>query len=228
MLDNALIAAIKASDTPAAISLLEQGADPNCSAEIDLYGFGAQPTTAVMLAMSWCARKDTNSGKLFGYVKEEFNEPLVRTLIEGGASLSKFSKFDEPPLCRAVSLACVETGCRELVAFMLDHGADVNELHNGCHTALHSACSNGDIDIVNLLLDRGANINPQTGYDSPLMWAVQFKLKNIVELLLVRGADVNYHTRSGETALSKAKWKRGVGKEIREMLEAARANRSAR
>ena len=112
----------------------------------------------------------------------------------------------------------------EFIAFMLDRGADVNELHNHIFTALHSACvPPGDHAMVKLLLDRGANINPQTGYSSPLMCAAASKLKGIVELLLARGADVHYQTRAGETAFSKAKWKRGVGKEIGEMLEAAGA-----
>ena len=109
-LDEALIEAIKVSDTEDVVSLLEQGASPNCSTEVDLYGFGAQQMSALDLAMSWFCRKDTSRGNAFGYADEEFNEPIVRALIDGGASLSKFSEFDEPPLCRAAVMEVLSSG----------------------------------------------------------------------------------------------------------------------
>ena len=92
-LNDALIAEIKACDSASVVALLEQGADPNCSSEVTLYSFSTRQMSALDLAMSWCCRQDP-SGPV-GYTDDEFNEPLVRALIEGGARLHKFSEFDE-------------------------------------------------------------------------------------------------------------------------------------
>lgn len=218
----ALISAIKSSETAQVISLLEQGADPNSIAEVDRWGFGAQPTSALMLAMTWFCRRETA-----GFDSTvTFNEHLVRALVEGGASLKKASPFAETPLYQAVSFGVLIPRRYELVEYLLDRGADINEIVCGCYTALHPACygiADGDKEIVLLLLDRGAHVNPNTAYRSPLMIAVKAKALDIVAILLARGADVHHRTRNGETALSLAQGKRGVSVQIRRMLEAAGA-----
>ncbi|MCW3099789.1 MAG: ankryin [Chthonomonadaceae bacterium] len=225
-LDADLIAAIKASDTALVIALLEQGADPNITTEFDPWGFGPRTVSALMLAISWFCRRETSGWDTDS--TEEFNDPLVRALIEGGASLNPTPpKDDEPPLEEPPLYAVVGFGelCPnryELVAFMLDRGADIDGIHV-CHTALYRACGQRDIEMLRLLLDHGANINPQTLYGSPLMYAVAISQKDAVELLLARGADVHYRSARGETALSQAKGKRGGGAQIRRMLEAAGA-----
>jgi hypothetical protein len=222
-LDADLIAAIKASDTASVIALLQEGADPNISVEVDLWGYGARPISALMLAIQWFCRRET-----MGDFTIEFNDPMVRALIEGGASLNPTPPQDdeppleEPPLYAVVGFGELCPSRYELVAFMLDRGADIDGI-NVCHTALHRACGQGDLVMLRLLLDRGANINPQTFYGSPLMYAVGVKQKEAVELLLTRGADVDYRDAQGKTALSEAQGKRGVGAQIRRMLEVAGA-----
>ena len=58
----------------------------------------------------------------------------------------------------------------------------------------------GNIDAVELLLDRGAAVNvadPQFGHTA-LMWAVRRNDTAITRLLLTRGATIEAHTRVGE------------------------------
>lgn len=58
--------------------------------------------------------------------------------------------------------------------------------------AAAAAAYNGNKEIVDLLLDRGVNINLKGGsYGSALGVAVYEERRDIVELLLDRGADIN-------------------------------------
>ena len=68
---------------------------------------------------------------------------------------------------------------------------------------LHLAAANGDVELVKLLLDRGAMINAATqdGWTA-LHLACLRGDKGLVQLLLDRDADVNVTTRSGVSALS--------------------------
>ena len=68
---------------------------------------------------------------------------------------------------------------------------------------LHFAAADGDIESVNLLLDRGAKINAATqdGWTA-LHFACLRGDKGLVQLLLDRGADVGMTTMAGVSALS--------------------------
>ncbi|KAF4541586.1 Ankyrin domain protein [Lasiodiplodia theobromae] len=69
-------------------------------------------------------------------------------------------------------------------------------------TALHWAVEGGDAEIVECLLDKGANVNAQNPFvGSPLSWAVQKGSTNVVDLLLKRNADVKVKNTMGSTAL---------------------------
>jgi len=60
-------------------------------------------------------------------------------------------------------------------------------------------------EIVEFLLDRGADVNHETmkGW-TPLLYAIEKKQKDMVELLLQKGADVNVKTIYGITPLKSA------------------------
>ncbi len=68
---------------------------------------------------------------------------------------------------------------------------------------LHFAAANGDVELVKLLLDRGAEINAATqdGWTA-LHFACLRGDEGLVKLLLDRGVDVNTKTTSGVSALS--------------------------
>jgi hypothetical protein len=72
---------------------------------------------------------------------------------------------------------------------LLDKGADVNAANSYGGTALAFACDRGHLEVIRLLLDRGANPNTQdTFYKStPVVWAAQKGHPEIVKLLLDRG-----------------------------------------
>jgi len=57
-------------------------------------------------------------------------------------------------------------------------------------TALHVACMNGILDIVKMLVNAGAKLEPKgKGGLTPLQYAVRFDRKTVVRYLLSKGAD---------------------------------------
>ena len=85
--------------------------------------------------------------------------------------------------------------------FAIDQRADT-----GCTTLIHAACR-GQKAIVELLLDRGAQINAQTvlSRTTALMEAACRGHTETVKLLLEKGADMTAVNEEGETALMVAK-----------------------
>ena len=70
---------------------------------------------------------------------------------------------------------------------------------------LHEACNHGNLAIVELLLDRGADVNDPGGPHcrgmTPLHDAVQNDHIDVVKLLVSRGASVNRRNKDGQTPL---------------------------
>jgi ankyrin repeat protein len=70
-------------------------------------------------------------------------------------------------------------------------------------TAFHLALEKGNVEIVEELLKRGADVNAKSGrYGTPLAAAVVGRNESLVRLLLERGADVNGHRLGYESALN--------------------------
>jgi ankyrin repeat protein len=84
----------------------------------------------------------------------------------------------------------------------------INELNNLSqhkrNKILFEASYKGQIDIVKLLIETGADINAKNynGYEStPLMYALVAEHLEVVKLLIKAGANVNAKNIWGETAL---------------------------
>jgi uncharacterized protein len=78
-----------------------------------------------------------------------------RLLLDRGADVDALSTgaiARVPPLGTAVFVRSLH-----LARLLLDAGADVNRQGAGGFTALHSAAQSGDVELVKLLLERGAD-----------------------------------------------------------------------
>lgn len=86
----------------------------------------------------------------------------------------------------------------EAIEMILNSGFDINS-----GDFLFCAAQAGLIDMVTLLLDKGADINKVNNYAyrSPIMAAAQYGKKDIVELLIKRGANLDIQDEYGDTAL---------------------------
>jgi ankyrin repeat protein len=109
----------------------------------------------------------------------------------------------------------------KVVAYLLDHGADVNQ-NTGKFFPLLQAVVAGNRSMVELLLNRGADVNARSGDGDALHMAVRKRFQSVVEVLLAHKADVNNLDASKETPLDVAA---ATGqKKIVQMLLAAGAD----
>ena len=101
---------------------------------------------------------------------------------------------------------------------MLEKGANINAADRHGRTALLFAASNGNEKIVELLLEKGADIQVAPGNRTLLMIAAGNGNEKMVELFLEKGADVNAVDHRGWTALLFAA-KKGNEKIVELLLE---------
>ncbi|XP_076655935.1 uncharacterized protein LOC143360718 isoform X2 [Halictus rubicundus] len=91
----------------------------------------------------------------------------------------------------------------EIVKLLLINGSKVNnKSKKHSDTPLHLAIVNGDIEIVKMLLDRGADIDAKNKCGcTPLYNAVRNKKMKVIELLLKHRANVNARDNNGKSPL---------------------------
>ncbi len=84
----------------------------------------------------------------------------------------------------------------------LSKGADINAKDDDGFTPLHWTAIKGHKEIVELLIDNGANVNPKGDEFgmTPLHKAASKGHREITELLIANGADVNAKVVSSPTA----------------------------
>ena len=74
-------------------------------------------------------------------------------------------------------------------------------------TLLHHAAEHSSVEMVRLLLDMGAEVNPKSLWGkSPLHVAVDNRRPEVVSLLLAKGADVSSKGHYNDTPLHRAAW----------------------
>lgn len=104
---------------------------------------------------------------------------LVNLLLGKGAPVDPLEWRGWSPLHFAVLAAIVDDkGDRGVIPLLLDKGADINRpTGNTFLTPLHMAAAAGRLKLVQLLLDRGAKVNPVARGWTPLGLAQRYKLR---------------------------------------------------
>jgi len=91
-----------------------------------------------------------------------------------------------------------------MVRYYLWTGQDVNERVSGC-TPLMEAAGNGHIEVVDLLVRRGAGLDLVDAQgNTALMWAAMQGNDQVVQHLIAKGVSLNHQNQEGETALTYA------------------------
>ncbi len=139
---------------------------------------------------------------------------------------------DSPDLINASSsgqtelAAAAAKGQLKVAAYLLDHGADVNNAGKG-NPPLYAAAEAGNRAMVEFLLNHGADVNIRGGgmHETALHVAAENKFPAVVEVLLSHKADLNAVNNDGLTPL----WAATSHKDLKmvQMLLAGGANPNA-
>ena len=113
---------------------------------------------------------------------------IVKMLLDAGANPNHRAAIEKEHF--AIE-AAVQAGRPKIAKMLLDAGANIEG-------ALHSAALGGaDIEVVNILLAAGANVNKRSSYNdsTPLHFAAEYARVEVVKIFLAAGADVNVRDR---------------------------------
>ena len=155
---------------------------------------------------------------------------MANLLILKGADVNAKDKYGLTAVSRAL---LSDGGGRLMIDLLVSKGAKVPELHlaahrgdidkirsslekgtkidlrdKAMHTPLFYAASAGQINVVDLLISKGADVNAKDsrGGETPLFYAGDAGWKNVVELLIAKGADINARGAQRSSALESAAW----------------------
>jgi uncharacterized protein len=96
---------------------------------------------------------------------------------------------------------CAGSGNTAVVRLLLDAGVNPDRVNRNGESPLILAAKNGDLDMANTLLDRGARVDFCRHRWTPLMYAAEHNRPEMSRLLLSREAQINYRGAFGTTAL---------------------------
>lgn len=218
-LDEQLVEAVKEGNLSAARRLLEQG----------VVSLSAANSKGVPVLES--ATRRGSDGMVRTLLKHGF-KPTGRELVyASGHGLADITaslvKGGAPVDARVASegltalIAATEGKFPEIVRILLEAGADpdvalkssmssttVEELNKASGgTALHHAAKMGQLDIIQLLVKAGANLNsPDKFASTPLIHAAEAGQLEAVRDLIQAGANIDHPNHGGMTALLDATW----------------------
>jgi len=98
----------------------------------------------------------------------------------------------------------IARGDTEAVRAALARGVDVNGRGMHAMTPLMTAAKAGQLDICELLVKHGADVNGHNDSGSVLMWAIESRNESAVGFILKAGADRSWTNALGATAESLA------------------------
>lgn len=200
---NALIAAIKAKDLDAARAAL--GADPESAGRATPEG-----TSPICLAIYY---GQPDIAEAIAAVKGSL-DVFEAAVLGRTARLRELIEADRSQLTAVAADGFYPLGLAayfkrpEAVRVLLDLGADVHQAAANATkvTALHAAVSSNQTQIVQWLVEAGADVNARQQIDyTPLMGAAANARVEILDLLLAHGADPSIKTTDGKSAADLAR-----------------------
>lgn len=156
-----------------------------------------------------------NIGSALLKASEAGHLEMVKLLLARGAKTDAVKVFQgtTTPLAAVAGLYPqeVKEQHREIIILLLDAGSDINAENENSKTALTLAVERGDMDLIKLLLGRGADVNHRaysTHGNSALDEAAFDGRLDIVQLLMDGGAELKHETRSFTSLHRASAWGR--------------------
>lgn len=87
------------------------------------------------------------------------------------------------------------------IKMLVQAKADINIRATNGSTPLHAVCTGMDAKFIVLLLGMGAHINAlDNDGETPLMWATDYRMTEMIRVLVHAGADLFHRNKYGKTA----------------------------
>jgi ankyrin repeat protein len=144
------------------------------------------------------AQVGPDGSALHATLRNGYNKQLTQLLLNHGANVNAPGGMYGTPLMAAQTHDPPST---ELVNLLLEHGAEINSTvgkfitEDGwlCRGALQMACRHGALELVRILITRGADVNLRSGgsFATALQEAAYYGHSLICEVLLDNDAEVN-------------------------------------
>ncbi len=118
---------------------------------------------------------------------------IVKVLLKNKADPNKRGKGGETPLSLAVG-----ANNKELISLLLKAGASFTRGGDPTYkefSILTVALSQGNLEMVKFLIEKGAN--PNGGNGLPLAFSIMLKNSDAIKLLVSNGANINYSGKKG-------------------------------
>ncbi len=183
--------------------LLSHGASPNVRDKVDVLSAlqfaaksGKVKNMEILLA---CGAKIDHFNALLHLAVENNRIEVVKFLLNRGANINARDTM----VGMSVLHKAVEANYRLMTEFLLSNGANIHSKNNLGETALHIAAIKAHIDIIELLLSQGADIQARTidgwfgGGETPLHYAASADRVKVVQYLISQGADAHAITTQG-------------------------------
>jgi len=140
--------------------------------------------------------------KSISLIIEQGNLDELKSSITNGADIN--GRYDGKSLLHFAIDNC-ENNYFEVIGFLINSGADINSCQSYLQeTPLHRICAriNPKMDIVQLLLDRGAKVNVENIAGKTPVFYCNFSYSvELLNLLVKYGADVNHTDKYKNTVL---------------------------
>ncbi len=214
--DTPLIRAISAYNNTAFDALLAAKADVNVPAENGktplMVAAGITPEHSnyyvkalIEAGATVDANHETHGTPLLIAISKN-NYPVAQSLLEAGAN-PNFSLTEKTYLTNAI-----ETGKAKIAILLLNNGADPNAFASAETPPVITAIRNFDstrneidyTEILNLLIDKGAEFKKKSGEHYPLLYAFDKCYEAPVDAFVSQGASIQQTDDQGNNAVSRA------------------------
>ncbi|HPF16804.1 MAG TPA: ankyrin repeat domain-containing protein [Thermotogota bacterium] len=142
-------------------------------------------------------------GSVFQLVTEK-NLEGIKAAVQSGEDIDAVNEYDQKnqtPLLRAISYGYMDPAYVEIAKYLIEQGAQLAHQDSDGFTALHYAAKNGHLEVVKMLVERGADLNvyPDESKfyrgETPLNSACSYSNANdknleVVQYLVEKGASM--------------------------------------